>query len=70
MRSGQAPRTARPLVGDDVLLEIDGGVHENTIADCTAAGAQLLVVGSAIFKSRDYAAAIDGLTELAVAEAP
>jgi ribulose-phosphate 3-epimerase len=60
-------RELRPLVGDDVLLEIDGGVHESTIGDCTAAGAQLLVVGSAIFKSRDYAAAIDGLTELAAA---
>lgn len=60
-------RELRPLVGDDVLLEIDGGVHEDTIGDCTAAGAQLLVVGSAIFKSRDYAAAIDGLTELAAA---
>jgi len=58
-------RELRPLVGDDVLLEIDGGVHESTIGDCTAAGAQLLVVGSAIFKSHDYAAAIDGLTELA-----
>ncbi len=60
-------RELRPLVGYDVLLEIDGGVHESTIGDCTAAGAQLLVVGSAIFKSRDYAAAIDGLTELAAA---
>lgn len=57
----------RPLAGDEVLLEIDGGVHETTIADCTAAGAQLLVVGSAIFKSNDYAAAIGGLTELAAA---
>ena len=60
-------RELRPLVGDDVLLEIDGGVHETTIADCTAAGAQLLVVGSAIFKSHDYSAAIGELTELAAA---
>ena len=60
-------RELRPLAGDDVLLEIDGGVHESTISACTAAGAQLLVVGSAIFKSHDYAAAIGGLTELAAA---
>jgi pentose-5-phosphate-3-epimerase len=58
-------RELRPLVGPDVLLEIDGGVHESTIADCTAAGAQLLVVGSGIFKSGDYAAAVGHLTELA-----
>lgn len=60
-------RELRPLVGDDVLLEIDGGVHETTIAECTAAGAQLLVVGSAIFKSPDYAAAIGELHKLAAA---
>lgn len=60
-------RELRPLIGDEVLLEIDGGVHESTIADCTAAGAQLLVVGSAIFKTEDYAAAIDNLTGLATA---
>lgn len=55
----------RDLADSDVLLEIDGGVHESTIGDCTAAGAQLLVVGSAIFKARDYAAAIGNLTRLA-----
>jgi len=60
-------RELRPLVGDDVLLEIDGGVHETTIADCAAAGAQLLVVGSAIFKSHDYAAAMGELHKLAAA---
>ena len=58
-------RELRPLVGPDVLFDIDGCYHENTIADCTAAGAQLLVVGSGIFKSGDYAAAVGHLTELA-----
>ena len=48
-----------------VLLEMDGGVNESTIADCTAAGAELLVVGSAIFKKSDYGTAIQGLLELA-----
>ncbi len=55
----------RSLADPDLLLEIDGGVHESTIGDCTAAGAQLLVVGSAIFKSGDYSAAINNLTSLA-----
>ncbi len=32
----------------DALLEIDGGVNAATIASCTAAGTDLLVVGSAI----------------------
>lgn len=51
----------------DVLLEIDGGVNAKTVADCSRAGAQLLVVGSAIFRrdGRSYAESIAELTELA-----
>jgi len=43
------------------LIEIDGGVSDKTIADIAAAGADVFVAGSAIFGSRDYAAAIRGL---------
>jgi ribulose-phosphate 3-epimerase len=51
----------------DLLLEIDGGVNAKTIAQCTAAGAQMLVVGSAIFKSQNpYAESLAELTRLAV----
>ncbi len=53
-----------------VLLEVDGGVNLSTVADCAAAGAQLLVVGSAIFRHDDYAAQVTRLTESAVAAAP
>jgi ribulose-phosphate 3-epimerase len=50
----------------DLLLEIDGGVNAKTIAQCTAAGAQMLVVGSAIFKSQNpYAESLAELTRLA-----
>jgi ribulose-phosphate 3-epimerase len=45
------------------LLEIDGGVNRETIGDCVAAGAQALVVGSAITKAADYAAAVHELSE-------
>jgi len=50
---------------DDVLLEVDGGVNEETISACGKAGAQLLVAGSAIFREPDYAAAVAKLTRLA-----
>jgi ribulose-phosphate 3-epimerase len=56
---------ARELAGERLLLEIDGGVNTNTISSCAAAGAQLFVVGSAIFKQPDYGAAIRRLAELA-----
>ncbi len=47
------------------LLEIDGGVNEKTIGDCAAAGADLFVVGSGIFRSDDYRASISTLGQLA-----
>ena len=31
------------------VLEVDGGVNNETIADCAAAGAELLVAGTAVF---------------------
>jgi ribulose-phosphate 3-epimerase len=58
-------RRARELAGDRLLLEIDGGVNAETISSCAAAGAQLFVVGSAIFKQPEYGAAIRRLAELA-----
>ena len=38
----------------ETLIEIDGGVNDNTIGDISAAGADIFVAGSAIFKSSDY----------------
>ncbi|MCA9229593.1 MAG: ribulose-phosphate 3-epimerase [Planctomycetales bacterium] len=58
-------RTLRATLPEDVLLEVDGGVNEETIAACGEAGAQLLVAGSAIFRKTDYTAALSQLTRLA-----
>jgi ribulose-phosphate 3-epimerase len=54
----------------DVLLEIDGGINLSNVADCAAAGAHLLVVGSAIFGHDDYAAQIRRLRGSAAAALP
>jgi ribulose-phosphate 3-epimerase len=40
-------------------IQVDGGVDEKTAALCKAAGANVLVAGSYIFKSQDVAEAID-----------
>ena len=42
----------------ETRIEIDGGVNENTIGDISAAGADIFVAGSAIFKKPDYTKAI------------
>jgi len=60
-------RALRSQLPDEVLLEVDGGVNEETISACGEAGAQLLVAGSAIFGKSDYAAAVAKLTRLASA---
>lgn len=52
-------------IGPEQSLEVDGGVAMNTIGDCAAAGAQLFVVGSAIFGTPDYAASVAQLEEQA-----
>jgi ribulose-phosphate 3-epimerase len=44
--------------GRQVRLEVDGGVKVNNIASVAAAGADMLVAGSAIFGSDDYVATI------------
>jgi ribulose-phosphate 3-epimerase len=58
-------RRFRALAGERLLLEIDGGVNQETIGACAEAGAELFVVGSAIFRNGDYTEAVRGLTELA-----
>ena len=47
--------------GHDIALQVDGGVTAATAKDCIAAGADVLVAGTAIFGTTDYAAAIAGL---------
>lgn len=47
-------RTLRDREDVDALLEVDGGVNHQTIHDCATAGAELLVVGSAISSGESY----------------
>ncbi|MBP3748311.1 MAG: ribulose-phosphate 3-epimerase [Ruminobacter sp.] len=39
---------------DDLVIEVDGGVKPNNIAEIAAAGANMFVAGSAIFGAEDY----------------
>ena len=48
----------RALLGDDVALEVDGGIIADTAATCAAAGATLFVAGSAVFGADDPGAAV------------
>jgi ribulose-phosphate 3-epimerase len=48
---------------DGVAVEVDGGIHDATIADAHAAGANILVAGSAIFGAASPGDAYRGLVE-------
>ena len=51
-----------------VELEVDGGIGPGTAAAVARAGANVLVAGTSVFRSADYAAAIAGLRKEADAE--
>jgi len=54
-------RRLRQVGGQRLLLAIDGGVNLQTAADCAAAGADLLVTGSALFSQEDYQRMIEAM---------
>ena len=62
-------RTARAHIDDmkkeKPLLQIDGGVSLDTIAEAALAGANCFVAGSAVYKSADPAKMVDQLRQLA-----
>jgi ribulose-phosphate 3-epimerase len=47
-------------------IEIDGGIDRNNIADIVAAGAEIIVAGSAVFNESDPAEAVRALREATV----
>ncbi len=59
----KALRTLIDLSGRQIMLEVDGGVNAETARTVIAAGADVLVAGSAVFKgdSNQYAANIAAL---------
>jgi len=63
LRKIEAIRKQIDKAGLDVLIEVDGGVDANTARQCVAAGADVLVAGSATYKGgkEKYAANIAAL---------
>jgi len=58
-------RQLRSRADGNWVLEMDGGINIDTIASCSAAGADWLVIGSAIFGQSSYSGAIEKLLTLA-----
>lgn len=49
----------------DLLVEVDGGIGEKTIAEAALNGAQVLVAGSAVFGAENAEAAVKNLRSIA-----
>ena len=55
-------RRVKKMIGDrPIEIEIDGGVNAKTAKACVEAGADVLVAGSAVFSTPDYARNMDVL---------
>lgn len=64
--SSQLPkiRRLRQMIaesGRDIRLAVDGGIDSHTAPQAIAAGADVLIAGSAIYAQPDYSAAIAAL---------
>jgi ribulose-phosphate 3-epimerase len=56
----------REMIGDRLIhVEVDGGINATTAAGAAAAGADVLVAGSAVFGEPDRTAAIDAIRNAA-----
>jgi ribulose-phosphate 3-epimerase len=58
----------RALIGPETVLEVDGGIAEETAAECAAAGATLFVAGSSVYGADDPAQAVHSIAEAIAGE--
>ncbi len=56
---------AREIARRPVTIAVDGGIHKGNVRDVVAAGAEIVVAGSAIFSAEDRPAAMRALEEAA-----
>lgn len=55
--------TARQILGDEVDIEVDGGIKDTTIRQVRDAGANIFVSGSYLFKAEDPAERVAALRD-------
>jgi ribulose-phosphate 3-epimerase len=60
-------RRLRELLGNEMPIEVDGGIDPRTAAACAEAGATLFVAGSSIFSKDDPASAYEEIVAAAAA---
>ena len=49
--------------GRDILLEVDGGIKQENAGKVIAAGADVLVMGTGLFRAKDPAAVVEAVRQ-------
>lgn len=62
----QRTRELVKRTGQEIWIQVDGGVSVDTIGRCAEAGADVFVAGSAVFRAEDPDAMVNQLRDLAV----
>ncbi len=65
VRSPDKVRRLRGIIGEQVALEVDGGVDTDTVVVCRQAGASVFVAGSAVFGAPDPGEAYRAIADAA-----
>ncbi len=65
LRKIRRARAAVQAAGTGTWIQVDGGINRQTVPQVTAAGANVLVAGSAVYGAADVAAQIEALRALA-----
>ena len=60
----------RRTLGLSYRIEVDGGINNETVAECAAAGADTFVAGTALFNRRNMKAAVAKMQKIADANDP
>jgi ribulose-phosphate 3-epimerase len=68
MKVEEARKSIEGISAENILLQVDGGISESTIATAAKAGADCFVAGSAVYKSDNPAAMVEKLRTLANSE--
>jgi len=55
----------RKMIGNDIDLQVDGGIYSNNLAELVRAGANVIVAGTAIFGNSNPESAVNELKNMA-----
>ena len=56
-------KTVRKIAGDDLIIQVDGGINDETAKICAQYGANCFVAGNYVYKNEDIKKAVISLLD-------